>query len=185
MKYYLLTVLLLTVLGFSALGQSLNQEVYPQQASIEHNKAVQSFSSDYLSTFGIGSSWNSMNHLISGNGSTGIIGVNGSENVTLLSQLGYNITGVIDINGSGNHASVQQRGSNLLSMLSIVGNNNQFDMTQEGSDLQNYFKIYGSGSNFEAHQTNAGMNFKQSGSGSIPLSIQQRGRPSPIIIRNH
>lgn len=180
MKPLLLTILLISLLALSATAQNADREVYPQQASINHNDAVKSFSTDYIFAFA-----NNMQGLTAGIGNTAGVYVEGSGNHTVLSQQGYGNYGIIDIDGSGNQTSMQQSGFDLLSILSIEGNANEFDMMQEGSGLQNYLKIYGSGSNFEAQQNNAGMNFRQSGNGAIPLSIQQTGNPSPIIIRNN
>lgn len=160
-----------------------NQEVYPQQASIEHNQAVKDFSREYFSAMGNNSSFN-LQQLSDGT-SYALVNMEGSKNNAYLSQNGYGITGLMDISGSDNQSSMYQSGANLQSILEIEGHANQFNMMQTGNNIQNHFQIYSSGTNFEVQQNNSGMQFRQSGTGSIPLSIQQTGSSRPIIIQNN
>lgn len=185
MKVFLVCMGIIGMLVSVATAQTKGREVYPEQASIEHNSAVKSFSGDYISAFSENVALTNLSQRTNDAGNFAAVNVKGIENISLLSQQGYNIIGVIDIDGNGNRASMRQSGNDLLSILSMKGNSNQFDLTQQGSGLQNYFKIYGSNTNFEAHQTNYGMRLEQAGGGGIPLSIQQTGVPTPIIIRNN
>lgn len=165
----------------SAFGQS-SQEVYPKQVHIEHNDAVKSFSKDYVSLFRTSDLGLFADHE---NGSIGNISVTGSENVSFLLQQGYGIKGFIDVVGDHNLTSLQQQGGDLMSTLDIQGNQNQMDMTQQGFGLSNSIQLFGSGSNIDAMHTSQGLFLQQSGPGVIPLTIEQKGRPSPLIIRNY
>lgn len=183
MKVLLLPLLIYGLCITKAYGQEV-KEVYPKQASIEHNDAVQSFSKDFSLTLpGFPSSSNfqtpgEFNNIAS-------INVLGSENITVLNQMGYDITGLINVLGNQNRATLSQEGSDLHSVLNIEGDYNNLDLIQQGTGLQNYLQIHGSGSNFDVYQNNMGTEFSQTGMGSIPLSIQHTGRTVPIIIENN
>lgn len=181
MRTLILYLIFIGVFISAAIAQE-NQEIYPQQASIDHNQAVKNFSSDYMSALQNNSQLNLQQ--LSDGISSALINVEGNENLTVLSQQGYGIVGLIDIKGHNNQTSMQQNGSNLLSVLEIEGHSNKFDMKQTGNNLQNYFQIFSSDANFELQQNNSGMQFRQSGTGTIPLSIQQSSS-KPIIIRNN
>ncbi len=166
-------------------GQHSHREVYPRQVLIKHNDAVQRFSSTYASTALNGSSSAGLQPLESTSGHWALVNVTGIENTTVLTQTGYRITGIIDIYGQLNNTHMHQKGADLQSILNIRGNANQFNMTQLGTNLQSHFQIFGSDLNVDAVQTNEGMKLIQSGSRSIPFSIQQAGPPSPVIIRTN
>lgn len=169
----------------TAAGQNSVQEVYPAQVSIDHNDAVESFSGTYISTLSGSPLQDIWRKGERSSGHLAVVHLTGVENTAVLTQEGYGISGLIEIGGAFNEARLEQRGADLLSILNIRGNANQFDMTQLGRGLQNYFNIYGSRQDLDVMQTNRGMRLTQTGTGSVPFSIQQTGRPSPIIISNN
>ena len=165
--------------------QQTQKEVYPQQASIEHNEAVKTFSRDFVTAFPAFNGLNSLGSSLSGINNTANINMMGSDNIAGISQRGYNILGGINIEGDNNTTQLTQMGLNLSSNINIEGNFNEFGMTQLGIGLQNNVQISGSNLQFNALQTNFGFQLQQQGMGSIPLSIQTTGRSVPIIIQNN
>src|SRR5699024_3006447 len=180
----LLSVLFYGLLITPVWGQKVT-EVYPQQSSIEHNPAVKTFSKDFVSTLsesrltpGAQYPGNEFNNIA-------LVEILGSDNITALSQQGYDITGSVNVVGNKNHTAFSQTGSDLYSMLRIEGNLNEFDMRQYGSGLQNDILLRGTDTNFGVYQDNFGLNISQTGMGTIPLSIRHTGRAVPIIIENN
>jgi len=168
-----------------AQDKGTNSEVYPEQASIEHNEAVKNFSRDFVTAFPAFSGLNSLGGILSGMENSASINMAGSDNIAGISQRGYNILGRINIEGDNNNMQLIQTGLNLSSNISIDGNFNEFGMTQLGVGLQNNIQISGSNLQFNALHTNFGFQLQQQGMGSIPLSIQTTGRSVPIIIQNN
>src|SRR5690625_2260982 len=147
MKTLFLPVLFCELIISSAWGQEV-KEVYPQQSSIEHNRAVKNFSKDFVLTLpesrlspGTQYPGNEFNNIA-------LIEISGSDNITALSQQGYGITGSVNVMGSKNRTDFSQAGSDLYSMLRIEGNLNEFDMRQYGTGLQNNILLRGSDTNF-------------------------------------
>jgi len=181
---YSFVFLIFPFLGLKA--QDSNQEVYPEQTSIEHNQAVKDFSSRYVFTLtGSGLSLENLQQAAAGTNQFALINTVGDNNIaTLIQTGGIGNAGLIDILGNQNKASLNQNGSNLLSILEIKGNLNQFNMDQLGSNLQKHVLIDGTGLQFDAEQTNAGFKLMQTGS-SIPFTLEQNGGSLPIIISNN
>lgn len=169
----------------TALGQISEKEVYPKQASINHNEAVKNFSKGFVSNYWGGAFIDSEFELGSGFNKTATINVMGSDNISILSQYGYGLTGVMNIQGSNNKTSLSQTGTDLMSILNIEGSHNEFNMNQYGSGLSNFVNVSGLGLQFDARHTNYGFEMTQQGVNSIPLSIQQTGRTVPITIKNN
>jgi len=169
-----------------AIAQDANQEVYPEQISIEHNQAVKDFSSRYVSTLtGSALSLENLQQAAAGTNQFALINMVGDNNIaTLIQTGGIGNAGLIDILGDQNKASLNQNGSDLLSILEIKGNLNQFNMDQLGSNLQKHVLIDGTGLQFDAEQTNAGFKLMQTGT-SIPFTLEQNGGSLPIIISNN
>jgi hypothetical protein len=166
-------------------SKNVNKEVYPVQASIEHNEAVKNFSRDYITAFPAFNGLNNLGGTLSSMENTAIINMIGSDNNAGISQRGYNIMGVINIEGSNNNTQLIQTGLNLSSNINVEGNFNEFGMTQLGIGLQNDIQISGSNLQFNALHTNFGFQLQQQGIGAVPLSIQNTGRSIPIIIKNN
>jgi len=185
MKTFILILLLAGTLAISTKAQKLDREIYPKQASIEHNDAVKSFSGDFVSFFSNSPILGNLQQMSMDANQVANIRTIGDENMAILSQMGVSNIGIINILGNENNASLEQRGNRLFSVLDIRGNSNSLDVLQDGMDLQNFLQITGSGLAFDVHQTNAGLQLMQSGMGSIPMSIQQTGRSIPIIISNN
>lgn len=165
--------------------QTAKKEVYPVQVSIEHNEAVKNFSSDFVSSFTSSSLFDRPSFSLFGINNLASTNIRGSENLTVLSQQGYDIIGGINILGNQNTATLNQSGSDLLSILNIKGNYNEFNMTQQGIGLQNLVFILGSDLHFDALHTNNGFELNQHGVGGIPMSLEQTGGTLPIIIENN
>lgn len=183
-----LTIICFLITGGISVSQAQksNQEIYPKQASIEHNQAVKDFSSRYVSTLsGSGLSLENLQQAAAGTNQYAVINTVGDNNIaTLIQTGGIGNAGMIDILGNQNKAGLYQNGSNLLSILEIKGNLNQFNMDQLGNNLQKHMIIDGTGLQFDAEQTNTGFQLKQTGS-SIPFSLEQNGGSLPIIISNN
>lgn len=184
MKILMSLLITLGITISTATGQVGEKEVYPKQASVNHNEAVKNFSKGFVSN-----SWGGALFDNAGLGSnfikTATINVLGSDNISILSQYGYGITGVINVQGNHNETSLNQVGTDLRSILNIKGSYNEFNMDQFGHGLSNFVNVSGSGLQFDARQTNYGFEMSQQGVHSIPLSIQQRGRTIPITIKNN
>lgn len=185
MKTYILTMLLVGLFAISTQAQKLDREIYPKQASIEHNEAVKSFSGDFVSLFTNSSILGNLQQMSMDANQIANIRTIGDENMAALSQMGVSNIGIINILGNDNNASLEQRGDRLFSILDIRGNRNSLDMLQDGMDLQNFLQITGSDMAFDVQQTNAGLQLMQTGFGSMPISIQRSGRSIPIIISNN
>lgn len=185
MKTFLLTMLMVGMLTISSQAQKLDREIYPEQASIEHNEAVKSFSGDFVSLFTNSSVLGNLQQMSMDANQIANIQTFGDENFAMLNQMGVSNIGVINILGNENNASLEQQGDRLFSILDIRGNRNSLDMLQDGVDLQNFLQITGSGMAFDVQQTNAGLQLMQTGVGSMPMYIQRSGRSIPIIISNN
>ena len=184
------TILLIVIWGIAwtmaiAQNQQNRKEVYPKQASIEHNDAVKNFSSDFVTAFSGLDLFHDLGFSLSGMNNTGSIDVLGSNNISVLSQQGYNIFGDINIEGDNNTTQLNQAGLNLSSVIDIMGDHNSLGMTQFGIGLQNHLQISGTNLQFNALHTNFGFQLQQQGVGSIPLTIQNTGNSIPIIITNN
>lgn len=181
MRLFTLIILLGGLLASAAPAQELDGEIYPEQVTAPPHMVAQNLNGP---PFGA-SSLVELQQLVTDAGNMAAVNLTGLQNAAILSQFGYGNAGFITITGRYNQASLNQNGTGLLSIVDIEGDFNRFDMMQKGDDLQNHFRIYGFGLHFEAYQSNLGMELIQAGIGSIPLSIQQTGRPSPIVITNH
>ncbi len=187
MKNITLVIVIWGLAYIMAFGQQkdTNIEVYPEQASIEHNDAVKNFSRDFVTAFPAFNGLNSLGGSLLSINNTASINMLGSDNIAGISQQGYNILGEINIDGDNNNTQLIQKGLNLSSNINIEGNFNEFGMTQLGIGLQNNIQISGSNLQFNALHTNFGFQLQQQGVGSVPLSIQNTGRSIPIIIENN
>lgn len=184
MKNILLICLIMVLGALSAYGQGHSSEVYPKQASIEHNDAVKKFSRDVVSFFGRSPMFGGLQQRGMDVNQFANITTIGHENVAILSQMGNWNIGMIDIEGNNNRTTLEQRGDRLYSQLDVNGNFNRLNVRQDGTDLQNFIYLSGNGLDFGLTQTNSGLQLMQSNPGSIPLTIQHSGRSIPIIIHN-
>jgi len=185
MKNLMLTALITVFAGSLALAQTQREEVYPQQASIEHNQAVKTFSRDYVTLFANSSLLGYLQQGLMDVNQIGKIGVSGNNNTAYLEQNGNLNIGLINITGNNNEANLDQQGNRLYSNLNLIGNYNKLDVLQVGINLQNYIQLRGDNLSFNVEQTNSGLQLMQNGAHSIPLKIQQTGRIIPLIIQNH
>lgn len=184
MKSLLLNFLLSTFIISISTAQGINREVFPRQVSIEHNQAVRTFSRDFATAFSNNFIATKPDRAFADFSQLSAINILGDANYASLLQKGFNNAGIINIRGNRNEAKVKQQGQYLFSIVNLLGDDNQLTMNQQGVGQISYLQLMGSGINFDAFQSSSGMKLIQSGTG-IPLIIQHRGRPLPIIIRSN
>jgi hypothetical protein len=185
MKKYL-SLFVLIVLGLTNVhAQTLHQEVYPQQSSIEHNQAVRTFSQRYVSGIGMQSTLSRELASLSGAQNHTELTILGSENSTWIIQSGSGLLAQLSITGDANQAKLSQQGTDLQAQIDIVGNANLFDLLQDGIGLQHSLQLLGDGLQYQAIQTNQGLELTQFGVGTMPLQIEHQGGVLPIRIEHY
>lgn len=187
----LIHILLITfitgIVSVTAQTADRDVNVFPEQVSIEHNEAVERFSRDLtliLTKQLTGAE--ALNDAVNSADQVAIINQFGDNNVAEIFQSGFGNFARIDIEGNRNIAGIEQRGDENQAFLGIIGNDNVISLLQEGNN--NIFNRTFTESGFNAGpfvQTGNNLNIQVTGSGGIPMIIEQTGQGAGIIIRNN
>lgn len=161
------------------------ENLFPQQANIEHNQAVMNFSRDFVSALGqLGGVLRSGADMVGDANQVASSNVIGNANSLNIVQNGtLNFAGV-NIVGSSNSVNVSQNGSDNLALLNILGSSNNLSLTQNNNN--NIFRgLYiGSGITPAPMIQNGNSSVTQLGVSFIPLEITTTaGQGVPVIIQ--
>lgn len=162
-----------------------DQEVFPEQVSIDHNDAVKKFSRDFISnSINVGTEVESLLQSLDMISQLAIVNETGNGNSVRLYQGGYNNFIVAGLEGNSNSLDVEQRGDHNAASFRIRGSYNELDLLQEGS-FNTFIRSFNSNFNQgQFSQSGFGLNLQIEGQNSIPLIIEQRGQGSGILIEN-
>lgn len=153
-----------------------SSEVFPQQASIEHNEAVQNLSQRFVTTlFDNMPLLGSLESLLGGYGNYASVEQNGENNRTGISQWGSGNSASVSLIGNFNHVGINQAGVGNTADVLFEGNYNSLGLNQLGGFHRfelNMINTDGFNQNFT--QVGMGGNIKIEGTGNIPLVIEQR-----------
>ncbi len=178
----LLTIVVLIFLASSALSQSVDREIFPEQVSIEHNQAVKSFSGDYVTMSASSLSENEKPPEVSVQ--TAIVTQIGMENMVLLSQTGDLNYANISTVGDNNRVDWSQVGMRNWVSLELIGDQNRITGEQRGDFNQLRLNYEGDGLEQSFLQDGDYQILEFNGVG-IPMTVTQRGDGATVIIENH
>lgn len=187
MKKNLILILIAGFVSASAIAQGVDREidVFPEQASIEHNDAVKKFSRDYVSSGIMSSSANSFINSILQANQLAIINQIGNDNIASINQSGNNNYAMINIVGDQNEIGIDQDGNRNIAGLTFIGDQNEFSLIQRGDyNLFNRFKVT-NGYQGQYIQNGLGLGLEIRGTNGIPMSIEQTGQNMGILIENY
>lgn len=111
-----------------------------------------------------------------------VIKINGEQNKATIIQRGGSNSGMIYINGSDNITSLSQVG-NDFSVLDVIGNHNHFQIKQTATGVTNYIRLKANGVHMEAVQNESGMKLQLTGEMQLGISIE--GQNIPVIISTY
>jgi hypothetical protein len=162
--------------------------VFPEQVSIEHNEAVERFSRDLtliLTKQLTGAE--ALNDAVNSADQVAIIDQFGDNNVAEIFQSGFGNFAKIDIKGNRNNARIDQDGNNNRALLNIFANDNVISLLQEGNNnfIEGNFREDGFAPAEPFSQIGNNLNIQVTGSGGIPMIIEQTGQGAGLIIRNN
>lgn len=188
MKNIVIVLMFIGLLTSIAVAQGVEQEseVYPEQASIEHNSAVKAFSQKYASLGRIISGNFSVADFINPANQLAIISQIGNDNYSQITQSdgGSNVA-LISIVGDDNEASVDQYGYDNFASLNIFGNSNRYSLDQIGNNNTFLGGIRDNGYESSYTQRGNGIRLELQGRNPMGLIIEQTGQGFGIIIENN
>jgi hypothetical protein len=178
----LLTIVLLLLVGMnSAISQSVDREIFPEQVSIDHNQAVKSFSGDFVTMKS--SELSETREFPEVTVQTAIVNQIGMANMVLLTQSGQLNYAIISTIGDHNHVDWSQIGIHNRVSVNLTGNHNRVDGLQDGHNNQLILEYEGDGldQSFLQHGSDQFLEFIGVG---IPMTVTQRGDGAMLIIEN-
>lgn len=187
MKKVLICLLLFGVANSTGFAQGVERDIdiFPDQVSIEHNDAVKKFSKDYVSTDIFNSGFSSFVNSILQADQLAIINQIGNENAASIMQSGNNNYAMINIVGDENIIGIDQNGQFNLASFSIFGDENELSLLQQGN-FNSFNRVYVTdGMQGQFTQSGFGLGLEIRGSNGIPISIEQTGQGSGILIENN
>ncbi len=117
------------------------------------------------------------------------------RSVALVHQLGNHNAAAVDQAGASNLAMLYQRGSGNASLLEqagagnvfgsyLTGDGNRTDVQQRGTGNVYVLDFAGDGLRHTARQLGSNNQAVQTGQGTVPFSIEQRGNGMQMVIRH-
>ena len=178
----LLTIMTLFLVGMnSAISQSVDREIFPEQVSIEHNQAVKSFSGDFVTMSASTRSENEKPPEVSVQ--TAIVTQFGMENMVLLNQTGELNYANITTNGNFNYVDWSQLGTRNWVSLELIGDQNRITGEQRGDYNQLILNYEGDRAEQSLVQEGNYQFLEFNGVG-VPMSVTQTGDGATLIIDN-
>ncbi|REL39251.1 hypothetical protein DYD21_04675 [Rhodohalobacter sp. SW132] len=187
MKYFLSSLIMVLFGGAVSAQVSQNPgEAFIQQANVEHNEAVQQFTSDFATTFSM--DFDSFDEF-DVNANVGIINQFGSGNSSFLLQTGIGNMARLNILGHENSADVLQSGNSNQFILNLEGGFNALSSEQVGDENRLRLDIIGTAHNQQFFQNGNGLSmevFESGNGGGVPIIIEQNGNGGgTVIIENY
>lgn len=178
--------ILLFLFGLVELSAQNPGEVFIQQANVEHNEAVQQFTSDFVTAFSM--DFDSFDEF-DVNANVGIVNQFGSGNSSFLLQTGIGNMARLNILGDENTADVLQSGNSNQFILNLEGGFNALSSEQVGDENRLRLDFIGTAHNQQFFQNGNGLSmevFESGNGGGVPIIIEQNGNGGgTVIIENY
>ncbi len=175
----LIIIVSIVLLGAGAGIAQNNSEVFPEQVSIDHNEAVQSYSRDYVLMTSVA---NTPNHpAYNGKGHIAAISQFGSDNNAAINQAGVSHFAEIILTGDANEVWSDQRGRGNQLFIDLTGDRNRITSLQKGNRNSIWLQETATGTQWSFEQLGSNHEIEIIGSG-IPMTIRQTGYGESFMV---